>query len=254
VGQLVCGGICVTPATDTNHCGACNNVCPARANARTTCASGTCGFACQTGFGDCNGAAADGCEVNLNTSLASCGACGNVCPARANATTTCQAGLCGFTCNAGFANCDGNAANGCEVNLNTDATNCGVCGNRCAASCNAGSCGCLAGGLLPPSSCRAGTDPFTGSAWTTCRADCNSAWLSANSSGRYHANYICQQLGYRTIGRWGGTCGTVCGYCGAGSCSSPGSQTYDNGTNGPNCGSDSNGGIYCITVMWECLR
>ncbi len=51
-----------------------------------------------------------------------------------------------------------------------------------------------------------------------------------------------------------GACGTVCGYCGSGSCSSPGSQTYDNGTNGPNCGSDSNGGIYCITVMWECLR
>jgi hypothetical protein len=246
--------VCVTPTTDVNNCGACGTVCPARANARATCASGTCGITCQTGFGNCNGNNADGCEVDTNTNTSNCGACGTVCPARANAATTCQAGTCGFTCNTGFANCDGNAGNGCEVNLQTDASNCGTCGNRCSGSCNAGSCGCLSGGRLPPNRCVTGTDPFTGAPWIICRADCNTAWVNANSSGRYHANFICQQLGYRTLGNWDGTCGNVCGYCeGSTSCSANGNERMGR-TEGPNCGSDSNGGIYCNTVMWQCLR
>ena len=34
-----------------------------------------------------------------------CGRCGDACPARANATTTCSGGSCGFTCLAGFDDC-----------------------------------------------------------------------------------------------------------------------------------------------------
>jgi len=45
-------------------------------------------------------------------------------------------------CNAGYANCDGNAANGCETSTTADNNNCGGCGNVCAAGnhCSAGSC------------------------------------------------------------------------------------------------------------------
>jgi hypothetical protein len=72
--------------------------------------------------------------------------------------------------------------------------------------------------------------------------------------GKPHAAYICQQLGYRTIGNWDGTFGSVCGYNQPGaSCSSPGSERMGMSA-GPNCGSDANGGIYCNTVMWQCLR
>ena len=34
-------------------------------------------------------------------------------------------------CNAGCADCDGNAANGCEVDTQDDPANCGGCGVQC---------------------------------------------------------------------------------------------------------------------------
>jgi len=42
-------------------------------------------------------------------------------------------GVNACVCNAGYANCDGNQANGCEVNLTSDSNNCGACGNVCPA-------------------------------------------------------------------------------------------------------------------------
>src|SRR5580658_1790981 len=50
------------------------------------------------------------------------------------------------SCHAGHANCDGNPANGCEVNTQTDVDNCGGCGAVCpagansTATCSAGAC------------------------------------------------------------------------------------------------------------------
>jgi hypothetical protein len=38
---------------------------------------------------------------------------------------------CTFTCQPGYADCDGNPANGCEVNTTDDANNCGACGHGC---------------------------------------------------------------------------------------------------------------------------
>jgi hypothetical protein len=101
-----------------------------------------CGFACLAGYGDCDGLAANGCEVNLNTSASNCGACGRTCATPANAVATCTSGMCGFACLAGYGNCDGSAANGCEANLNTDASNCGTCGTVCSAgyACVTGMC------------------------------------------------------------------------------------------------------------------
>ena len=51
-------------------------------------------------------------------------------------------------CGPGSADCDGNSANGCEVNLNSDPSNCGSCGYRCTIrngtpSCLSGKCGIL---------------------------------------------------------------------------------------------------------------
>ena len=83
------------------------------------------------GFGDCNGSAADGCEVDTTTTVANCGTCGNACPVRANATRTCASSTCGFVCSAGYGDCNGSGADGCETDLNTTAANCGTCGNAC---------------------------------------------------------------------------------------------------------------------------
>jgi hypothetical protein len=74
---------------------------------------------------------------------ANCNACGTVCPTRPNSRPACGGGTCGIICNAGFGNCDGIDANGCETDLATSATHCGVCGNTCLAgvTCVTGMCG-----------------------------------------------------------------------------------------------------------------
>lgn len=54
------------------------------------------------------------------------------CPPIAHALVVCVAGGCLFSrCADGWGNCDGNTANGCEVNIVGDLANCGECGRRC---------------------------------------------------------------------------------------------------------------------------
>jgi len=132
-----CGGACVNTANNTAHCGRCDNPCAARANATSTCAAGACGIACMASFGDCDGNASNGCEVNTSSTVTHCGRCGNACPAAANAAPLCSGSSCSITCNGGFANCDGNASNGCEVNTGNTVAHCGRCGNACSAAPNA---------------------------------------------------------------------------------------------------------------------
>ncbi|MFO0629302.1 MAG: fibrinogen-like YCDxxxxGGGW domain-containing protein [Polyangiales bacterium] len=63
-------------------------------------AAGTC--ACSGGQTNCSGA----CR-SLSTDVNNCGFCGTVCPIPSNASPTCTAGVCGFTCNSGFILCSG---------------------------------------------------------------------------------------------------------------------------------------------------
>jgi hypothetical protein len=122
---------CETSLTTLSNCGACGQTC-ALANATASCGSGSCQVAsCNTGFQNCDNQAANGCEVNTQTSVTNCGSCGTVCSS-ANGTRSCALGACAIACNSGWGNCDGNAqTNGCETNLNTSANNCGVCGKIC---------------------------------------------------------------------------------------------------------------------------
>ncbi len=125
---------------DVNNCSACGKVCSV-ANGVPQCSGGTCQIeACSTGFGDCDRNAANGCETNLSTSVNNCGACGNAC-SEANGTPSCTGGQCVIaSCNAGWADCDHNAANGCETNLSSDQQNCGACGSVCSANNATGAC------------------------------------------------------------------------------------------------------------------
>jgi hypothetical protein len=133
-GQVMCGGTCANTASDPANCGACGAVCANGPNANpSACVSGACvRGACNQGFSDCNNNLSDGCETNTSTSVNNCGACGVVCFG-ANAVPACTNGVCTIAaCNAGFINCDGNVANGCEVNPLNNAANCGACGHACA--------------------------------------------------------------------------------------------------------------------------
>ncbi len=145
----------VNIASDLNNCGACGNTC-SQSNATVGCSSGLCVITtCNTGFADCNNNAADGCEVNVTNNTNNCGACGNVCPSKPNASIGCSSGLCIIaSCSAGFADCNMNYADGCEVNVTNNTNNCGACGNVCASKPNA-SIGCSSG-LCVIASCNPG--------------------------------------------------------------------------------------------------
>lgn len=135
-------GDCTSLLDDAANCGSCGNVCSGNTS---QCAGGKCtGQVCQAGRADCDGNAMNGCEVDLNSD-ASCGGCDQRCEDAPHATMACKAGGCAIErCDNGFADCDKDPRNGCEVDLN-GMDDCGACGNVCSfphsgARCNAGKC------------------------------------------------------------------------------------------------------------------
>ena len=78
---------------DVNNCASCGNVCTFP-NGAAACISAQCELAaCDMGFDDCNMMQGDGCESELASDAANCGACGNVC----GALESCQSSACVFT-------------------------------------------------------------------------------------------------------------------------------------------------------------
>jgi len=180
--------------TDATRCGTCTNRC-ALANATSSCAMGQCAVAtCTTGFGDCDSNAGNGCETDTRTNVTHCGACGTSCPGAPNAVPACTGGMCALTCTAGFADCDGNATNGCEVDTRTSATHCGGCGRTCMLANATAAC---AGSLCAVSACTTGFGDCDGNAANGCETNT------------------------RTSDTHCGACGTVCAAgqrCDAGAC------------------------------------
>jgi hypothetical protein len=140
---------CETDVTaDSKNCGACGMACVARANATVKCINAGCALtACNPGFSDCDANPINGCEVTTATDVRNCGACGNACPNGQvcknggctcgncnipNAKTKCVNNMCAFDgCAVGFADCNNNLNDGCEVNITSDSNNCGQCGMVC---------------------------------------------------------------------------------------------------------------------------
>ncbi|HVY47307.1 MAG TPA: hypothetical protein VHB21_15570, partial [Minicystis sp.] len=141
--------------SDNANCGGCNIACTLP-HAGAQCIGGACTLgACAPGYQDCDQDPSTGCETNTDGDAQHCGSCNHVCNFQ-NASGSCSAGACVLgACDANYANCDGNDANGCEAALQTDKNNCGGCGNRCDAlyahsntSCGNGACSwvsCLPG-------------------------------------------------------------------------------------------------------------
>lgn len=142
-----CRTVCATPYLDCDgdnangceidssgnlaHCGACNSPCVAGPDQISTCLAGRCSTACVQGHLDCDGAIANGCEINSDGDLHNCGACGHDCTAGANQTVVCAGGACKWACIGRSLDCDRNSLNGCEVDPTTDRSNCGACGAVC---------------------------------------------------------------------------------------------------------------------------
>jgi hypothetical protein len=129
--------------TDPSTCGGCGKKC-SDTNGVPGCVNGVCGILCNPGWGNCDGNADNGCETDLSSHVSHCGGCDQPCSA-ANGTPNCVAGKCTTGgCNTGFADCDGNTANGCETDTLNDPAHCGSCGGVCPAVAS-GSPACVGG-------------------------------------------------------------------------------------------------------------
>ena len=174
--------------TSVDHCGGCGMPCDL-ANATESCVSGACTLGtCASGFGNCDGMEATGCETNVQTSLAHCGGCGMPCDL-ANASESCVSGACTLgICAVGFGNCDGVGATGCETNFTNDEKHCGGCNNDCAllvpnaeSACSSG--GCDSSPACPASSTSTAPRRTAASASTSGRILPDDGFVDANCDG-----------------------------------------------------------------------
>jgi len=82
---------------------------------------------------NCTGVADEGFDLTSNP--AHCAACDHAC-SFVNAVSVCVDSVCQLgSCNSGFANCNTDAGDGCEINTWTNAENCGSCGMRACGDC-----------------------------------------------------------------------------------------------------------------------
>jgi hypothetical protein len=143
-GEKLCGDACVQigdPAfgCKPSGCEPCDI-----ANAAAICQAGACAVGtCSNGYDDCDQDPLNGCEVNLDESVSSCGGCGHAC-VTPHGTSACVQGACEIAaCDADFVDCDKDPATGCEADLLNDPARCGACDTQCLAGeqCQAGQCG-----------------------------------------------------------------------------------------------------------------
>lgn len=132
--RVQCGESCVNTEDNVNHCGDCDDVCLAPdATASAACDGGICGFICAEGRGDCDRVPANTCEIDITNDVEHCGDCNEPCDGERALGYICDDAVCRVVaCEPGFADCDGDGANGCEVALG-DPSNCGSCGDICGA-------------------------------------------------------------------------------------------------------------------------
>lgn len=110
--------------SDPKNCGACGRAC----NANQQCVNGEC--LCPGNLTRCGSRC-----VDTSVDIDNCGGCGNSCDGAsdesAHGAPTCAGGKCGYVCYAGFADCNKNLYDGCEVDLRSDQQHCGSCGTSC---------------------------------------------------------------------------------------------------------------------------
>jgi hypothetical protein len=231
------------------------------------CMTGTCtagqptqtplpaGTSCGTGL-ICNGAGGcvtgttcsggqvlcGGVCTSLGSDLLNCGACGQVCSTN-NANAACIGGTCTvITCNAGFANCNGTIADGCETNLTNSPTNCGACGHVCGTGFSCSSATCVQNTLGNGSACTSSSQCGSGSCaqGVCCNTSCNScAGGSAQACNLPNSIGTCVTVACSPFVCSANACATTCGsdancaagfVCNAGVCT-----TSVNGTTGSAC-------------------
>jgi hypothetical protein len=236
-GLVECGGICIDPANNRQHCGAtagcgvgggsAGTVCPAG----QVCSNGLCQLSCQSGLVNCGGTC-----VDPQTSRVFCGAsglCGMGGMGSAGSACTpgqvCSGGTCQLSCQMGLIDCDGTCVDPQSSRLYCGAT--GACGKGGAGSagtacpvgliCSAGSCklSCQMGLLECGGKC---IDPQTNRQYCGATAGCGVGGSGSAGTtcptGQVCTGGSCQLSCQMGLVNCGGTCvdpQTSRGFCGA---------------------------------------
>jgi len=126
--------------TDVQSCGGCGTVCSFE-HASASCVAGECVMgACDESWDDCDGDPDTGCEADLLTSLAHCGACDSPC-AFDNAQAICNGGVCNMgSCDENWGDCDEDPDTGCETDISSEIDHCGACDHGCSFEHASGAC------------------------------------------------------------------------------------------------------------------
>lgn len=149
--------------TSTNQCAEC--VQDTDCASGQICVSGSCATGCSASQPCPNGGetcCGNGCH-DLTSDPNACGLCGTKCPTYPNAASVCSGGGCQMgACASGFADCNKNTADGCEVNLTTGSC---VCTPGATQSCYEGPPGTENKGI-----CKGGmqTCDASGTKWGPC--------------------------------------------------------------------------------------
>ena len=140
------------PQTDPYNCGACGVRCDTTVlHATPTCTAGECGYStCETNWGDCDVDYTNGCETDLRTTLAHCGACDSPCTNTHGTGSVCSGSACTApSCDTYWGNCDGDNKNGCETDLRVTTDHCGTCNTACTTPPGNGTTRCLSSMCVP---------------------------------------------------------------------------------------------------------
>lgn len=215
---------CEANLRSPTSCGACGRDCTAL-SAGHVCQDGQCQpTGCPAGTAECDGDASTSCETDVLQDAQHCGFCNNRCQLP-HASARCEAGRCAIdTCDSGWADCDGVASNGCEVELATTADHCGACGRSCA---SAGTVSRVCAGGVCASTCQSGRGNCSQPAAPATDDGCETNLLtSAGSCGA--CGRACSAEGVASLACAGGRCTSTCA-TGRGNCSQPAAPTADDG-------------------------
>lgn len=170
------------------------------AEATGNCLDSVCVFDdCKSGFGNCGGGLADGCETDTSDSSSDCGTCGLICQTPSGTSTNlCSNSSCLPSCSGSFESCDSIGQNGCETDTSLTVLHCGACGNNCNTTKHPS---------VNLSSCQAGACSVQ-SCVSANAADCNENWSDGCEVDLKNDPDNCN------------ACGSPCtyGYCASGAC------------------------------------